>query len=1118
MKKISSILSLWIFLVCFWIQPSFSQLTLNQSNTSGTYTDPVSITLAPGFVSSTPFYAYISDGGNTPPPSANHNYTITNVYRQAFTTLPSTLTVAQVNRSYNYFDGFGKPTQTVLWQASPSKKDIIQPIKYDEAGRESIRYLPYANKNSTDGSFKKDVLNEQLGYYAPSNTWDTHIKKTEKPFAVTVYENSPLNRVLEQGAPGLTWQPASSRSTTGRTVITEYNTNVATDIRLWKVDTDGKGATAAGFYAVNKLSLNIVKDENWVLTQGKSGTAEVYSDGDKVILKRFWNGSVPLNLYYVYDDFGDLRYVIPPVVKATSFKEQPTDTAFSNYIYSYRYDEQRRLYEKKIPGKGLEVIISNRQGRPVLTQDSVQRKKGEWNYTKYDILGRVVSSGIYTNTDASRKTYTQMRQLVDANNTLWETRNGTSAYTNLAFPNTTANTKELLINYYDDYQFTNASILPSDGITKSGNIRSLITGTLIKMDDSSTPLLTVFYYDDYGRLIQQASQNHLKGKDYITNTYTFNDELLVSNHIHTPVLGDPIKIVTTNTYDHLGRLLTTSKKIGEQTEVIQSQLVYNEIGQLKQKKLHADKTTPTNVIATVNYEYNERSWLTKIGSEKFSEVLKYAEPEVTNKQYNGNIAEQHWGHDNSILSNTFKYTYDPLGKLKSGTSAQMSENIQYDIMGNIVRLARDTDPVMKYSYIGNRLTEIKRESDNVSLATFIYNENGSITKDRLGMSVRYNHLNLPDSVNNTSNKVGYLYDAGGNKLRKYSTVGNNYIERDYIKGIEYLKINSSGTKSIDLVATEEGYLKSNGTNPYTYFYNLTDHLGNVRATITKLTATTAQVVQKDDYYPFGKRKSAGLTNGINKYLYNGKEIQEEIGNQYDYGARFYDAEIGRWNVVDPLAEVFEDLSPYNYGMNNPILMIDPDGMSATEPQLLPEVVVTPNWLPEITIHNNVVGESVWSRSIRASQNDDSGQSLGSTNQNTNSVSSNENKKNQEEGDDKKKPSLEDMKKNPPPESAGYKAPKSGARKARSSRGTGWVDKNGNIWVPDDHNGTHAPHWDVQPEKGPGYRTVYPTVGTAVKVGVGVAVGIAVWETVKWGVAILGAPETGGLSLGLLAIP
>ena len=250
----------------------------------------------------------------------------------------------------------------------------------------------------------------------------------------------------------------------------------------------------------------------------------------------------------------------------------------------------------------------------------------------------------------------------------------------------------------------------------------------------------------------------------------------------------------------------------------------------------------------------------------------------------------------------------------AATGNNLGEAISYDVMGNITSLNRDNFGTNSYKgYNGNRLTAISGFTNS----SYAYDANGNLTSDsQKNITLGYNFLNLPQTVTGSQN-LTYTYNAAGEKLQKQA----GGTTTDYIDGIQYTN------NSIDIIQTEVGLARRSGNN-YSYEYNLSDHLGNVRVTFYKNPKTNLlEVLQRDNYYAFGLRKVA--SDGTNKYLYNGKELQEELG-QYDYDARFYDPVIGRWNVVDPLAEKMRRHSPYNYGFNNPIRFIDSDGMQGKD--------------------------------------------------------------------------------------------------------------------------------------------------------------------------------------------
>ena len=331
------------------------------------------------------------------------------------------------------------------------------------------------------------------------------------------------------------------------------------------------------------------------------------------------------------------------------------------------------------------------------------------------------------------------------------------------------------------------------------------------------------------------------------------------------------------------------------------------------------------------------------------------------------------------------------------------EKLTYDKNGNITTLVRNSfedesyeyeiDNLM-YAYDANNKNQLATVTDNSGwtdgfnenkdpngysandTTDYTYDANGNMVSDEnKGISsITYNHLNLPVKIvfdNDLNFRIEYLYDATGKKVAKKvhtketvyfpcqggggggesfrstsaagvtqqcSSTSQVLEETDYLAGGFQYKFGQ-----LEFFPHAEGFVKWDGSYAQ-YYFNYTDHLGNVRVTYYDDGRGTPVLWEESNYYPFGlKHKgynepeqyerywgNGTVTNqsvNSNKYKYNGKELQDELGlNMYDYGARNYDPAIGRWMNIDPKAEAAQDWTPYRYCFNSPIRMLDPDGM------------------------------------------------------------------------------------------------------------------------------------------------------------------------------------------------
>ena len=803
----------------------------------------------------------------------------------------SGLNVEEKTIGFEYFDGLGRVMQTVAVKQNPSFEDIITPVAYDKFGRQRREYLPYVG-NIPDGTYRSNGLNEQNAFYNPSLHGSFHggVKTDTEPFSKNAFEASFLNRLSQEAAPGAAWElPDKARK---YNYLTNLNgTAVGRErVIIWGITNNLPDSLR--FYPSGNLLINVSTDEEgheireftdrrgrMVLKKVQVATTAQINDNNDYLLT-----------YYIYDDIGNLRFVLPPEATSRLSSEYQGQTALNKqnflnqWAFQYQYDGERRMVEKQVPGAEPVYMIYDKRDRLALTQDGNQRNPSvtsgkEWTFSKYDALDRIIMSGVYTH--GSTISRSAMQTLVDNGTGQFETYNGAVGnygYSNTVFPTTGLDIHA--ITYHDKYNFITDLAWVGYNATTPGILnpaRGQVTGFLIKILGSNTYLKSAVYYDAKYREVENITENHVGGKDLVKYTYDFSGRLISSQRVHS---GGPEEITTLEeyTYDHASRLKKIYHTINTGPRTLIASNSYNQLGELIEKNLHSTNNG-ASFLQSIDYRYNIRGWLTHINNstlsndgthnndanDLFGMELIYNQATIningtnSSPQFNGNISAIKWKTDiqsGTPVERVYGYTYDPVNRLKTAKYAAKSgvnwtgeagfhdvENLDYDKNGNILTLkryanlndTRGTIDNLSYAYTnGNQLQNVQDTNgtddgfkDGVGLTTeYAYDDNGNLIYDLNKEIIAIRYNYL-----NLPREVEF--SSGQKIVFTYDAAGIKLKKEvknsdgSIVGQTDYINGFHYENGALSFLMTDEGRAINNG-NDFEYEYFLTDHLGNTR--------------------------------------------------------------------------------------------------------------------------------------------------------------------------------------------------------------------------------------------------------------------------------------------------
>lgn len=729
-------------------------------------------------------------------PVNNYNFVITNKINKAgVVTLEqvNALTVTDLQQSISYLDGQGRKMQEVVTKASPLQQDFVSVITYDNMGRAAYGYLPYASGNT--GAFKTNPIPSQSSFY-------TSLKNDNRAFTETRYESSPRGRITDEIPEGAQWSASNKKLTTA------YSMNGLSEVRLWNFNINTKTASSTSYYAKNALYKTVYRDED------DFQNIEFKDKSGRVICKQSAKVGTGLSTtHYIYDDYGNLRFIVPPEADANlgsiNYTITFNDSFCQRWLSAFDYDQRFRTVQKNMPGAGSTYLIYNPLNQLVLAQDAKMRASNQWVFTKYDLFGRTIMNGIYRHPTSLSQT--QMQALVDnyyfqdVTRKSFETRSSIDfaalhGYTNQAFPvissPNTDSGRPFHISYYDDYDFDNNGVVGETAkgepayINFGGNfapthstaIRGLASGMRVLVLGTSSWLTSAIFYDNEGRTIQVHTENYTTGARNLDATalrYDFSGKLLNTELRHRTLVSDNsfvLSVKERQTYDHVGRAIEKFIGINDEPEERVSVFSYNELGEAVKMVVG-----PSTGLQSIDYKYNIRGWISNINgnagetgpADYYTEQLAYNVPHTGSVGlFDGKVKQAKWKADLSNKEKLFDFSYDEQNRL-SGAAYKMNNgtgwnfdldmfaenNITYDRNGNIKTLNRYSGTItsnkvdeLSYSYGagGNQLMKV---SDN---APANFKTQGFKDGDGVGDDYAYDaNGNLTKDLNKQISKIAY---------------------------------------------------------------------------------------------------------------------------------------------------------------------------------------------------------------------------------------------------------------------------------------------------------------------------------------------------------------------------